>query len=121
MSTEKTPDNVEKEALILRRKKYCSQLDELRGSTRFEREEGTDFAVIYRETGEAILVDVHDESLTGIGILVDSDLDLRVGSHVHVIYAHEYLEGKVRHITSQPCGRYIIGLSCQRLLPRKTE
>ena len=121
MPTEKTPDFVEKEALILRKKKYCSQLDEMRGSTRFEREEGTDFAVIYRETGEEILVDVHDESLTGLGILVDSDLDLRVGNHVHVIYAHEYLSGNVRHITRQPCGRYIIGLSCQRLLPKTTD
>jgi hypothetical protein len=90
-------------------------LDERREATRFRREEGTDFAVIWREPGEELLVEVHDESLSGLGIVVDSKLGLEVGSKLHVVYAGEYMDGEVRHIQPEE-DRYRIGLQCRRML-----
>jgi len=90
-------------------------LDERRAASRFRREEGTDFAVIWREPGEELRVEVHDESLKGLGIVVDSKLGLEVGSRLHVVYRGEYMDGEVRHI-EQKGERYRIGLRCRRML-----
>ncbi len=90
-------------------------LDERRKASRFRREEGTGFAVIWREPDEELLVEVHDESLSGLGIVVDSRLGLEVGNKLHVVYAGEYMDGEVRHI-QQEGDRYRIGLQCRRML-----
>ena len=118
MLTKRDPNaSGDTEACSQPKKTFCTQ-EEQRQATRFRREENTDFAAIWRESGEEILVEVHDESLTGLGIIVDDDtLDLKLGSHVQVVYAGEYLQGEVRHITMQPHGKKLIGLRCERLEP----
>ena len=100
---------------------FCMPLNEQRHESRFQREAGTDSAVIWKESGKEHLVEVHDESLTGLCILVGADLDFQLGNHVHVIYAGEYLQGEVRHITMQPEGKYLLGLRCQRIPPEEAE
>jgi hypothetical protein len=95
--------------------------DERRGATRFPREEGMDFAVIGRDCDEKILVEVRDESLTGLGIVADTDLGLQVGSYVHVDYAGENLQGEIMHLTMQADGKYHFGLRCERQAPPAAE
>ena len=123
MLTERQPNSgsISEEGSTCPAKRLCTSLDEQREATRFEREAGTDFAVIWQESDEAIAAEVHDESLTGLGILVDSELDLALGSRVHVVYAGEHLDGEVRHITRQPNGKNLVGLRCQPWLPESVE
>jgi len=92
-------------------------VDERRQATRFPREAGTDFAVIWRDQGEGLLVEVHDESLTGLGILVDAEAELQLGNHIHIVYVNEYMVGEVRHIERQPDGKYLVGLRCEKAIP----
>ena len=54
-------------------------LDERRQATRFPRLPATDFAVVWQTPGEEILAEVHDESLTGLGILL---ADVSLGATV---------------------------------------
>lgn len=91
-------------------------LDERREASRFKREGGTDFAVVWRDIGEEYVVEVHDESLTGLGIFVEShlELELEVGSRLRVMYTGQYMEGEVRHLR-QEGERYRVGLECRRL------
>lgn len=100
---------------------YVPLVNERRQATRFERNASMDFVVIWREPGEERLVEVHDESLTGLGILVDDKLDLKLGSPLRLIYAGEYLEGEVRHITKRPDQRYLIGLATRPIRPEGAE
>lgn len=102
-------------------KTFCAPLHERREATRFQHDDGTDFAVIFREPGEELLAEVHDESVTGLGILVDAELDLQLGSHINVVYAGEFMQGEVRHITMQSGGKCLVGLHCQRILPEEAE
>ncbi len=95
--------------------------DERRNASRFWRGDGTDFASIWVEAGEEILAEVHDESLSGLGILVDGPTEIQPGNDVHVVYAGEYLRGLVRHVTRQSDGRYLVGLECQQLPAEAAE
>ncbi|MCA9198788.1 MAG: PilZ domain-containing protein [Planctomycetales bacterium] len=93
-------------------------VDEQRQATRFPYAEGTKVAAVWREPGDELLVDVHDESLGGLGIIVDSTLGLEVGSCLNVIFAGEYMDGEVRHI-EQIGDRYLVGLRCQKVIDKK--
>lgn len=102
-------------------KKTSFTLDERRDSTRFQHDEGMEFAAIWLETGEEILAEVHDDSLGGLGILLEDSFGFQPGSDVQVVYAGEHLQGKVRHITMQSDGRHMIGLECRRALPKDAD
>ena len=93
----------------------CTSLGERREATRFRRESGTDFAVLLRESEEELLVEVHDESLTGLGILADGELGLCLGAHIQIVYAGECLDGEVAHVTPRSGGKVLVGLRCQRI------
>lgn len=110
-------DNVAQELPSAPAKVHCALLDERREASRFERDHDCDFAVIWNYAGEEIVVEVHDESVTGLGILVDDRLDLQLGSQVRVLYAGEHLQGEVRHLTPQADGTNLVGLKCQRKMP----
>ena len=82
--------------------------DELRRATRFVEERGADAAVILTPDGE-LLVDVHDESLGGLGLyLADSEYFV-VGREVDIIYAGAMFRARVRHVEPQEDGGYIAG------------
>lgn len=100
---------------------YVPLVNERREASRFERNEGMDVGIIWRQNGEEYFVEVHDESVTGLGILTEDTLDLQIGSVVHVSYAGEYLEAEVRHITQQSDQKYLIGLITRPNLPEQAE
>ncbi len=95
-----------------------ARLSERRLASRFPREPGTDFAVIWQTLGDEILAEVHDESLTGLGLLLKDLGDLREGSQVDVVYTGSLMRGEVRHIEAQFDGTFLVGLSCERLFPQ---
>lgn len=95
-------------------------VDELRSWTRFTKERGSDFAVILHPNREEILAEVHDESLAGLGLYLDDVTGLEVGQEVDVVYAGEFMRGRVRHV--EPCdGEYLVGLECERGLARACD
>lgn len=99
---------------------FSPPVDEKREATRFRREEGTDFAVIWHTPGEEHLVEVHDESLTGLGLIVDPIIGLKIGTVLNVVYAGEHMDGEVRHI-EEMTGKHLVGLRCARITPRVPE
>ncbi len=95
---------------------HYTPVDELRTATRFVKERGTEVAVLCRPGFEEFLVDVHDESLGGLGVYVSQDHGLVVGEQLDIVYAGEYLRAFVRHIEPHQDGESIVGFSCQREL-----
>ena len=90
-----------------------STAEELRQATRFERERGTDVAVIWLDEGEERMVDVHDESLGGLGVYVKDPAEYQIGQEINVVYAGAYLRATVRHIGPHPGGDFVMGLRCE--------
>src|SRR5262245_12541548 len=90
-------------------------LEDHRQSTRFLKEPGTDFAVVRQPTGEEVLVEVHDESLTGICLVLSDASCYPVGTLARLVYHATLLVGEVRHVTPRVDGTFLVGLSCQGL------
>ena len=88
-------------------------VDELRNSTRFVRERGTDVAVISHPEIEELLVDVHDESLGGLGVYVQDTDFFVVGREVEIVYAGEFFRARVCHVERQEEGDAIVGFACE--------
>ncbi len=87
-------------------------LDEHREATRFEQEPGTDFAVIWQVPGEESLVEVHDESLTGLGVFMTDVASYHVGTEATIVYHGSVLHGEVRHIEHFADGTWLVGWKC---------
>lgn len=99
----------------IRQRSLCDfGLDDLRQSTRFRKEPGTDFAVIWRQPGEELLAEVFDESLTGICLVLADPGRFPVGTSAELVYHATPLHGTVRHVTPQADGTFLVGLSCER-------
>ena len=95
-------------------------VDELRNWTRFAKERGSDFAVIWQPNREEILAEVHDESLAGLGLYLGDVTGLEVGQEVDIVYAGEFMRGRVCHV--EPCdGEYLVVLECERGLVRACD
>jgi hypothetical protein len=92
----------------------CTTIDELRKWTRFEKERGTDVALVFHSQHEQILADVHDESRSGIGLYLEDIQCFDVGQEVEVIYDSEFFQARVSHIEPHQKGGYIVGFSCKR-------
>jgi len=92
-------------------------VDELRNWTRFSKERGDNFAVIWREGREEILAEVHDESLGGLGVILEDIAGFAVGQEFDLVYAGESMRGHVRHVEPHD-GEYIVGFECERGLAR---
>jgi hypothetical protein len=92
--------------------------EEHRRATRFLKEPDTEYAVIWRRPGCETLVQVHDESLTGLGLIVADAAPLGVGVITTIIYQGEVLAATVRHVRSRPDGTFLVGLECHRCQPR---
>jgi len=91
-------------------------VDELRSSTRFMKERGSDAAVVLHSQCEELLVDVHDESLGGLSVYAKDAEFFAVGREVEIIYAGEFFRAHVRHVEPQPDGGYIVGFECERAM-----
>jgi hypothetical protein len=86
--------------------------DERRNATRFVKEPGMDFATIVQPDALAGTVEVYDESLGGLGLILDDVASLRVGQALQVVYAGALVRGTIRHITLRDDGRYVVGICC---------
>ena len=95
---------------------HYTPVDELRTATRLVKERGAEVAVLGRPGVEESLVDVHDESLGGLGVYASQDLGLVVGEQLDIVYAGEYLRASVRHIEPIGDDEAIVGFSCEREL-----
>lgn len=94
---------------------HYTPVDELRSSTRFIKERGTDQAAIWNEQFNELVVEVHDDSLGGLGIYV-KDAVCFVGQQLEVVYAGEFFRARVCHVEPQDNGEYIVGLDCDRIV-----
>ena len=91
-----------------------SVVDELRSWVRFCKDPDTDFAVILHPDLDELLAEVHDESLGGIGLLLDDATQFPVGKEVEIVYAGELMLSYVRHIEPYPDDRFLVGFQCDR-------
>ncbi len=89
-----------------------SYLDERRRSTRFVREPGTDYAAILAPESLAGGVEVADESLGGMGLVVDDRSQFFIEQILEITYAGAEYRAQVRHISRREDGRFTVGLLC---------
>jgi len=84
--------------------------DERRNSMRFGKESGMDYAAIVAPSNRAGAIEVHDESLGGLGLVITDPGSFAVGDPIEVDYANSLLRGTVRHITPRGDGTYVLGI-----------
>ena len=89
--------------------------EELRNSTRFRKERGTDTALLWLDKNEPVLVDVHDESLGGIGLYLDEIDSICTAEEIHIVYAGEVQRAEIRHIEREPNGTFVVGFECKHV------
>jgi len=68
-----------------------------------------------------MLVEVHDESLGGLGVYLEDVEFFVVGREVEVVYAGEFLRATVSHVESNEDGGYTVGFACERERTRMCE
>jgi len=86
---------------------------ELRQSTRFRKEPGTDSAIVWQHSGQEQLVDVYDESLGGMCLVLPNAIGFAVGSTATIVYHTDVLEGTVRNVRPQADGTFLVGFQCR--------
>jgi len=96
-------------------KEVCHVAEERREATRFGKDPDGSHALLLCSEAEPRLAEVHDESLTGLGLLVEDAAGLEIRGARGVVYLSQVLEGTVRHIERIDDRRYLIGLSCEPL------
>ncbi len=87
-------------------------IDERRKATRFPKEAGMEFAAIWHPQDVETVVEVFDESLGGLGVLVDDPSAFQIGLDIELVYAGSLMAGSVRHIRPHGDGRFLMGLRC---------
>jgi hypothetical protein len=87
----------------------------LRSSTRFLKEPETDFAAIFHPGDVEGLAEVHSESLGGISLWLDDIANFPLGREIGIVHAGSFLNAVVRRVQPCPDGRWIVGLSCERI------
>ena len=88
-------------------------LDEHRQASRFPKEPGTDFAAIWQISGEELLAEVHDESLTGLGVIMTDVAQYPVGAEATIVYHGSIMHGEVKHLAPMPGGAWLVGWECR--------
>jgi len=92
---------------------HYATLDEQRTSTRFGQDPDSAYAVIRHPEQEAIKAQVHEESLGGIGLILEDRCDFGVGQEVEIAYLDSLLRAVVRHIEPYDDGRLLVGFECE--------
>lgn len=88
--------------------------DERRGASRFMMLPDSEFAAVWSEDQDARVVEVHDESLGGLGLIFPATFDVIPGMEFHVVYTSNHFHGHVRHLRRLADGRQLVGLACER-------
>ena len=92
---------------------FPGSLTERRESTRFPKEPGTDFAVVWRTRGDEQLFEVYDESLGGLCVVMADVHNFPLGVEATLVYHKDVLKGTVRHIDLRDDGMYLVGFECR--------
>lgn len=93
---------------------------ERRQSTRFEKMPDEDFAAVWRPGDEAALAEVHDESLGGLGLVLDAKCGIGLGCHVQIVYAGGCYLAQARHVEPWRDGQLLVGFQCEPVPPAAT-
>lgn len=93
-------------------------VDELRRATRFVQPPDEVFAAVWLDGGDAILAEVHDESLGGLGLLLEMGCGIGLGSTVQVVFAKTHYAAQVCHMQPWDDHRLLVGLRCEVSPPR---
>ena len=96
-------------------------IDEQRRATRFEKDPDSEFAAVWLSPHDEILAEVHDESLGGLGLLVDDASKMRPGVAAHVVYLGRLYHCMIRHVERQASGLWIVGMSCDATCQRADD
>lgn len=87
--------------------------EERRQGSRFGRLPSDDFAAVWKEHEQPLLAEVHDESLQGISLILDSDSDIGLGTQVYIVYAGMCHLAQARHLETRSDGRILVGFKCE--------
>jgi hypothetical protein len=88
-------------------------VDEQRRASRFEQSPDEVYAAVWVDGDEALLAEVHDESLGGIALLLDNDGGIGLGSMVNIVFAGSHFVAQARHVETWDHDRVLIGFRCE--------
>ena len=71
-------------------------------------------ATVWQRPGEKMLVPVHDESLGGMGLIMDDVTRFQLGQEVRILYSGSEMTAVVRHIEPLDDGKFLVGFECER-------
>ena len=91
-------------------RRWHSADDEIRRSAGFQREPVTEFASIISPLEVAQFVQVCDESLDGLGLLVNDRTGFRLGMEVELEFGGATFYGVVCHVTKHDDVDFVIGV-----------
>lgn len=91
-------------------------VDERRSASRFQLLPDSEFADVDLPGGRPQSVEVHDESLGGLGLIFPAEFHVLPGMEFHVTYTANQFRAQVRHLRRLVDGRQLAGLACERLL-----
>lgn len=100
---------------------WLAAIDERRRESRFPKEAGVERAVVWQQPGDELLVDVHDESLHGLGLILPDAASFPIGAAATIVYQHEVYDATVRHVERLPSGASLVGFECRPFIPNDTE
>ncbi len=91
-------------------------VDELRKATRFVKEPETAYAVVFHPVLQKLSAEVHDESLGGMGLVLDDATHFCVGQEVEIAYLDSRFRAEVRHVRPHDEGRFLVGFVCESVV-----
>lgn len=95
--------------------------NEARAETRFLKEPDTDSAVVWQQIGHEHLVSVHDESLHGICLVMQSVEEFEIGVTATIVYHAEVLDGIVRRVERLSDGMFLVAFECSTGASHRTD
>lgn len=98
-------------------RRHYTFVDEQRNSTRFAKEPESAYAVVFHPEMEELSAELHDESLGGMGLVLEDAAHFCVGQEVKIAYLDSFLKAKVRHIEPRDDGKFVVGFECEPVNP----
>jgi len=89
--------------------------DDRRRWQRIRKSPETDHATIRFRNQSELVVEVYDESIGGLGVLVDGKPDFECFDELEIHHNGELIIGTVMHIDLMDNEQYLVGFHCERL------
>jgi len=72
--------------------------------------------MVFHPVLENLSAEVHDESLGGMGLVLEDATHFCVGQEVEIAYLDSRFKAEVRHVRPHDEGRFLVGFKCESVV-----